>query len=168
MNAHLPPVVLERGHAREGFDCGVLDLDLWLERHAWQAHRSGSARVFVTLAAEDRRIAGYFALTAAEIDHVDATARILKGMPHYPIPAVLISRLAVDHRDQGLGVGKSLLKDAFARVIGASQTIGIRAILVSARDQEAAAFYEHFGFRRSPTDPRKLLLLLKDARKARS
>jgi len=120
--------------------------------------------VFVAVAADDPRIVGYFALTAAEIDHVDATARIRKGMPHFPIPAVLISRLAVDRRNRDLGVGKSLLKDAFARVIAASQTIGIRAILVSARDEEAAGFYEHFGFRRSPTDPRKLLLLLKDAR----
>jgi GNAT superfamily N-acetyltransferase len=156
--------VLERGHVRDSFDCGALDLDLWIVRHAWQAHRSGSARVFVALAAGDRRVAGYFALTAAEIDHVDATARIRKGMPHFPIPAVLVSRLAVDLRDRNSGVGKSLLKDAFARVIGASQTIGIRAILVSARDDDAAAFYEHFGFSRSPTDPGKLLLLLKDAR----
>lgn len=158
-------MVLERGHVREGFDCGILDLDLWLERHAWHAHRSGSARVFVALAAE-RRIAGYFALTAAEIDHVDATTRIRTGMPD-PIPAVLISRLAIDRRDQGQQLGRSLVTDAIARVIGAAETIGIRTILVSARDDETAAFYEHFNFRRSPTDPRKLLLLLKDARRAR-
>jgi hypothetical protein len=43
---------------------------------------------------------------------------------------------------------------------------GVRALAVHAKDDGAAAFYPHFGFVESPTDPRHLFLLIKDIQAA--
>ncbi|MEX2195728.1 MAG: GNAT family N-acetyltransferase [Thermoleophilaceae bacterium] len=161
------PVPLQREHRTAGFDCGRPELDTWLERHALAAHRSGSARVFVSIA-DDGRIAGYYALAVAQVSHRDATERAVKGMPAAPIPAALLARLAVDSSLQGRGLGERLLRDAMLRVLGAAESIGIRVLLVHAKDPAAREFYERYDFEPSPTDPLHLLLLLKDVRAALS
>jgi len=63
---------------------------------------------------------------------------------------------------QGKGVGSALLKDALIRTAQAADTIGARALLVHAKDDEAKAFYQHFTFEPSPSDPYHLLLIMKD------
>lgn len=83
-----------------------------------------------------------------------------------PVPAILLSRLAVDRSVQGAGLGAHLLRDAVARSVAAADLIGIRAMLVHALHEDARKFYAHFGFEPSPTDPMHLLLAIKDARAA--
>jgi GNAT superfamily N-acetyltransferase len=75
---------------------------------------------------------------------------------------ILLARLAVDVSIHGKGVGSALLKDALLRSAQAAETIGARALLVHAKDDEARAFYEHFTFEASPSDPYQLLLIMKD------
>jgi GNAT superfamily N-acetyltransferase len=70
--------------------------------------------------------------------------------------------LAVDITVQGKGLGSALLKDALMRTAQAANTIGARALLVHAKDDSAKAFYEHFDFEPSPSDPYHLLLIMKD------
>ncbi len=157
------PEPLERSHRRAEFDCGVPSLNEWLLKHAAGAGSIGSARTFVvTDADQNDRIVGYHALTAASIEHENATDAVRKGMPRYPIPAVLLSRLAVDRTVQGEGVGAFLLKDSMMRALAASEEIGARVLLVHAVDDDAAAFYGHFGFEASPTDPHNLQLPIRD------
>lgn len=81
-----------------------------------------------------------------------------------PVPVILLSRLAIDRKEQGKGLGKHLLRDAITRSVGAAEVIGVRALLVHALHEDARAFYMHFDFEPSPTDPLHLLLLIKDAR----
>jgi predicted N-acetyltransferase YhbS len=90
---------------------------------------------------------------------------VAKGIPNHPVPVVLLARLAVDRRFQGRGVGKGLLRDALLRSLAAAEVVGIRAVLVHAKDQHAADFYGQFGFAPSPTDPLHLMLLMKDLRR---
>lgn len=156
------PEPLRRDHVVEGFDCGRASLNLWLVRHARQAAAAGSARTYVVLDAEQARVVGYHALTAAGLEREAATARIIKGMPQYPIPVVLLARLAVDLSVSGRGLGAWLLRDAMTRTLAAAETIGVRAMLVHAVDEEAAAFYLRHGLEASPTDPRHLMILIKD------
>ena len=78
---------------------------------------------------------------------------------------MLLARLAV-HRDwQGRGLGAGLLKDALPRTAQAADIVGIRALAVHAKDDAARAFYQHFDFIPSPTDPLHLFLLMKDLRR---
>lgn len=147
----------------ESFDCGNPSLNEWLLRHARQAQASGSAKTFVVT--DDQRIAGYFSLTVGQVDTLDAPERIRKGMGQYPIPVVILARLAVDRNYQGHGIGVGLLQDAIRRTLVIAEQAGIRAMLTHPIDEPAARFYMRFGFTASPLREQQLLLLLKDARR---
>ena len=156
------PESLGTDHVLEGFDCGRVSLNVWLERHARQAAASGSARTYVIVDADQERVVGYHALTAAALERAAATPRVIKGMPQYPIPVVLLARLAVDLLLAGRGLGAWLLRDAMMRALAAAETIGVRAMLVHAIDDDARAFYRRHGLEPSPTDPLHLMILIKD------
>lgn len=135
-----------------------------LARHARQAQGSGSAKTFV-VAESDGRVVGYFSLTVGQVDTLDVPERIGKGMGHYPLPVVILARLAVSVMDQGRGIGVGLLQDAIRRTMLIAEHAGIRALLTHPIDEQAARFYIRFGFVASPLREQQLLLLLKDARK---
>lgn len=157
------PEPLGAQHRLEDFDCGKPALNDWLLRHARQAQGSGSARTFVV--AEGHRVAGYFSLTVGQVDTLEAPERARKGMGQYPVPVVILARLAVSVQDRGRGIGVGMLQDAIRRTFVISEQAGIRAMLTHPIDDEAARFYTRFGFIASPLRERQLLLLLKDARR---
>jgi GNAT superfamily N-acetyltransferase len=136
---------LRRDHDVGAFDCGKEALNRYLKRHAWANQQAEAARTYVV--AIGLAVVGYHSLAAGSVNRV---------------PVVLLARLAVDLAHQGKGLGPALLKDALQRAAAASQTIGARALLVHAKDDEARAFYEHFGFDPSPTDQLHLFLVMKD------
>jgi predicted N-acetyltransferase YhbS len=158
------PEPLAAQHLLEGFDCGKPALNDWLLRHAGQALVSGSAKTFV-VAEDDGRVAGYFSLTVGQVDTLEAPERIRKGMGQYPLPVVILARLAVSIHDQGRGIGFGLLQDAIRRTMLIAEQAGIRAMLTHPIDEEAASFYTRFGFVASPLREQQSLLLLKDARR---
>jgi GNAT superfamily N-acetyltransferase len=157
------PLPLDANHVLEGFDCGRSALNDWLLRYARQAQGSGSARTFVVC--NGNRVAGYFSLTVGQIDTLDAPERVRRGMGQYPIPAVILARLAVDTAHQGRGLGAGLLQNAIRRTITIAEQAGIRALLTHPIDAKAEAFYRRFGFEPTPVRERQLILLLKDARR---
>ncbi len=157
------PEPLGPQHRLEGFDCGKPALNDWLLRHARQAQGSGSAKTFVVV--DDDRVAGYFSLTVGQIDTLDAPERIRKGMGQYPLPVVILARLAVSTTDQGRGIGIGLLQEAIRRTMLIAEHAGIRAMLTHPIDEDATRFYTRFGFIASPLREQQLLLLLKDARR---
>jgi len=135
---------------------------VWPTRYARQAAGSGSARTYVIVDTDQHRVVGYHALTAAGIEREVATARVSKGLPRYPVPVVLLARLAVDLTVAGRGLGAWLLRDAMLRTLAAAGTIGVRALLVQAIDDDARNFYLRYGFEASPTDRLHLMILVKD------
>jgi len=151
---------LGKDHKLEDFDCGQDLLNRFLKRFAWDSQQSNNAQTYVV--AKDGRVVGYYSLTAGSVRHEEASDRARKGQPRHPLPVAILARLAVDQAEQGAGLGAALLKDALLRVVEAADTIGIRALLVHAKDDNARAFYEHFGFEPSPTDPMHLMLIMKD------
>jgi predicted N-acetyltransferase YhbS len=158
------PEPLAAQHRLEGFDCGKPALNDWLLRHARQGQGSGSAKTFV-VAEVDGRVAGYFSLTVGQVDTLGVPERIRKGMGQYPLPVVILARLAVSIHDQRRGIGFGLLQDAIRRTMLIAEQAGIRAMLTHPIDEEAASFFTRFGFIASPLREQQLLLLLKDARK---
>jgi len=157
------PLSLASHHLLEGFDCGQPTLSDWLVRHARQAQGSGSARTFVVC--DGDRVAGYYSLTVGQIDTLEAPERVRRGMGQYPIPVVLLARLAVDSACQGQGIGAGMLQDAIRRTFSMAEQAGIRALLTHPIDAQADAFYRRFGFEPTPLQERQLILLLKDARR---
>jgi len=98
------------------------------------------------------------------VEYSDAPERLTKGLARHPVPIMLLARLAVATGWQGKGLGAGLLKDAVLRTLQAADIAGIRAFAVHAKDDEARAFYEHFDFVPSPSDPYHLFRLLKEIR----
>jgi GNAT superfamily N-acetyltransferase len=155
---------LQRAHAVEQFACGQPELDRFLIRHALQAQQANSSQTYVALSGGE--VIGFYTMVAGEVRHSDAPERVVKGMPRHPVPLLVLARLAVHTKAQGRGVGAGLLLDALARTLQVADVVGIRALAVHAKDEQAAAFYRHLGFTPSPTDPRHLFMLIKDIRLA--
>jgi predicted N-acetyltransferase YhbS len=99
-----------------------------------------------------------------QVEYDDAPQRLTKGLARHPVPIMLLARLAIATTWQGKGLGAGLLKDAMLRTLQAAEIAGIRAFAVHAKDDVAKAFYEHFDFDPSPSDPYHLFRLLKDIR----
>lgn len=168
MNSSLPldkPCIekLSAEHSVKSFNCGKPTLNKFLSDFALQNQRSDSSTTYIAIL--NGAVIGYYSLTVASVAHIDAPSRIIKGLPKYPIPVALLARLAVDKDNQKRGIGKGLLKDCLKRVNAASDILGIRALLVHAKDDDARKWYEKFDFESSPTDRLHLFLMLKDIRK---
>ncbi len=155
---------LERTHVLDGFDCGHEALNRFLLRFAFQNQQANASRTYLGLA--DDKLAGFYTLVVGEVTMEDAPERVKKGLARHPVPLMLLARMGVSVECQGQGVGKGLLKDAMLRTLAAADIAGIRAFAVHAKDDKARAFYEHFDFIPSPTDPLHLFVLIKDLRQA--
>ena len=156
------PQPLAAAHLLDGFACGEASLDDWLERRALANQVSGASRTFVVVDPEGR-VYGYYAVAAGAVSHQMATSSVRRNMPD-PVPVMVLARLAVDHRAQGIKLGAALLQDAVSRAVIVSQNAGVRALLVHALHDRAKQFYEHYGFQESPQHPMTLMLRLNNVK----
>ena len=168
MTQYGPIQAIATSHETDSFDCGSFDQTVWLRRHALQAHQSDTAKVYVVCQAGTARVVGYYALSAGSVASEEAPARVTKGVGRHPIPVIILARLGVDVGEQGRGLGTALVKDALLQVASVANSVGVRALLIHAETEQAAAFYARIdpGFERSPTDPLHVVLLIKDLRRA--
>lgn len=155
-----PVAKLSDDHQLDGFDCGNEDLNTWLQKYALQSQRSRGAVTWVLCRAE--QVVGYYALAAHQVVWRDAPERMTEGLGRYPVPAVLLAKLALDEREQGQGLGTDLLRDALRRSLGAADEIGARAVVVDAKDDETADFYRRHDFEAFEDEPHRMYVLMKD------
>ncbi len=132
------------------------------------AARAYVARVFVARYEGSMEVIGYFSLSAASFGKRDLPADLARRLPHYPVPAALLGRLAVDLRRRGRGLGQHLMIDAFWRVLRASEDLALHALVVDAKDDATRAFYRHCGFVEFLETPARLFLPLETIRRALS
>lgn len=154
------PILLDPSHTTDGFDCGKPNLDEWLRRRGLAKQRSGASRTWVVVDDEDRVVA-YYASATASITRTSATKRAARNQPE-DIPAVLLARLAVDHRYRRQGLASALLKHFLLKALEVAAIVGARIVLVHAKDDEARAFYLHHDFEPSPLDDLTLMRPLAD------
>ena len=146
-------------HDRSGFSCGIAALDDYLHQRAGQHQRDGIATTHVlTDDAQPVRILGFCALSAAQLHLSELQPADLKRLPAYPVPAMRMGRLAVSASEQGKGYGQLLLGHVVNLALSVRQTMGVRVLIVDAKDAQAATFYERYGFR--PTTSTALSLYL--------
>jgi GNAT superfamily N-acetyltransferase len=158
------PQPLTAYHSSIDFDCGDQSLNQWLKQRALANQASGATRTFVVCGAGGE-IKAFVALASGAVAVDASPGRFRRNMPD-PIPVVVLARLAVCRSQQGKGLARALLADAFERVLQASEQIGVRGILVHAASEAARAFYLHMGFEPSPLDPSTLMVRLSDVRDA--
>jgi len=153
---------LQRTHTVDAFTCGQPELDRFLIRHALQAQQMNSSQTYVGVS--DKTVVGFYTIVAGEVRCADAPERLVKGMPHHPIPLLILARLAVHNEWEGRRIGAGMLLDALGRILQVADIVGVRSLAVHAKDDSAAAFYRHFGFVPSVTDSRHLFMLIKASR----
>lgn len=142
--APLPP-----GLDRSGFTCGDRELDSWFHRQAGQDMRRGYSKVIVAHESGGDEIVGFYALSSASIPLKILPLDVVRKLPRHPdVPAVRLGRLAVASTMQGHMIGGRLLLDAMQRALGLD--LGWAFIVVDARNERAARFYERFSFLRFP------------------
>ena len=149
------PVPLTADHDLSEFDCGEPSLNDWL-RHRALKNESRFSRTYVVC--EGRRVVAYFCIAAGAVERGAAPGKVRRNAPD-TIPVSVIGRLAVDRAHAGKGLGADILSDALRRIAVASQSIGIGAVLVHAKDDAARRFNLRCAeFIEYPEDSRTLFL----------
>lgn len=157
------PTPLTTSHLTATFTCGEPSLDDWLKRRAWRNETSGASRTYIV--AIENEVAGYYCLASGGVGRAEAPKSMQRNMPDQ-IPVVVMGRLAVDIRFQGMGLGSALLRDASTRTLLVSQTVGVRAMLLHAISDEAKAFYLAHSFLESSVTRMMLCLPIETIRRA--
>jgi ribosomal protein S18 acetylase RimI-like enzyme len=148
---------LSPSHERRQFSCGIASLDRYFEVQAGQDVRKRYTNCYVAVSESNRRVAGYYTLSATSISAADLPPDLLRRLPRYPtVPGALIGRLAIDSSFQGQGLGGALIANAVARALRAD--LRAYAIVVEAKDVTSAAFYHRLQF--TPLINRPMTLLL--------
>lgn len=142
-------------HSRKDFDCGVNALNIYLQQFANQDQKRGLTRVYVL--AEQQQIIGYYSICAHSVP-TDQLPENVKLGSYQEAPFLLLGRLAVDQRYQGQGYGDALIFHAFSITTEAADKIGTLGIIVDAKDEKAAGFYEKFGFKPLSASKNRLVL----------
>ena len=142
-------------HDRKDFDCGVIALNLYLQQFANQDQKRGLTRVYVL--AKQQQIIGYYSICAHSVptDQLPDNNRLGR---YSEAPFLLLGRLAVDKRYQGRGFGDALIFHAFSITNEAAEKIDTLGIIVDAKIEKAAGFYEKFGFKPLSASKNRLVL----------
>jgi len=131
-------------HQRDGFDCGDVALNAFLNKQAGQLARKGFGKTYVALSDDGTAVRGFVTVSAGQVQ-VAHLAPHLK-LPRYPAPILRIGRLAVDSGHQGQGMGQHLMAFALQLALDFSQQVGLYAVVVDAKHDKARVFYESLGF----------------------
>jgi len=153
--------LLGAGHERARFSCGKESLDCYIQQYARQHARKNIGRTFVAVRRPEKRVLGYYTLASSSVAFEHLPNDIQSTLPRYPVPVVLLGKLAVDESVRGQGLGEHLLMDACHRVAAIAKEVAIAGLEVDALDASASAFYQHYGFRPFRDHPLHLFLPLK-------
>ncbi len=151
---------LSKVHDRDAFDCGSEPLNLFLKQTARQHASRGISRTFVLVdeeAADPKPILGFFALNLCQIQSESLPLVEGRNLPR-SVAGVRLGRLAVSKGHHGRGFGKILLVAAMKKFLEIFSMAGGIGLFVDAKDHDAKAFYEHFGFVPLPSNELQLFL----------
>lgn len=143
-------------HDRENFDCGVPVLNQFLQRLARQQAAKNFNRTYVATASESPQILGYYVISSGSMDFQNWSKNVT--LPRYPVPIARIGRLAVATAAQGQGMGAGLLRHAMGLSAELATKIGLHAVVVDAKDEQAARFYARHGFVGLPDTPLTMVI----------
>ena len=148
--------LLDAKHRRDGFDCGDAALNEFLLKQAGQQQRRGFGKTYVALAEGGVSVVGFVTVSAGQVATSSLSGQ--KKLPRYPAPMLRIGRLAVDKRHQGKGIGQDLLAFSLRLAVEFSQRVGLYAVVVDAKHEQAKAFYVRLGFIACADNPLTLYL----------
>ena len=155
-------VNFDKKYNRAKFDCGNSELNDYLKtRISKDVERKANVPVYAVNSADE--VIGFYTLSSGSVQFENFPDNLKKKIAQYPVSIARVGRLAVDQSMQGKGLGKELLFHAIDRVEVVSKSIGIRAIVVDAKDKKAENFCQKYGFdylQNSNSSPKAMFLIL--------
>ena len=148
---------LSSRHNRHDFDCGVDELNSYLQRYSGQHERKGMGRTYVATKETNDRVIGYYTIASSAVSF----DIVPENLPRHPVPVALIGRLAVDKTARRQKLGETLLIHALNSAHRAAKIVGIYAVVVDAFDESARNFYLKYGFNELIDDRLHLYLAMK-------
>ncbi|WP_180999152.1 hypothetical protein [Pectobacterium odoriferum] len=126
--------LLAKNHNKKDFNCGVPELNTYLQKYAGQDSRERFTKCYAAVD-ENNNVAGFYTLSSSAIDISGLPDTITKKLPRYPsVPAALLGRLAVDSQFAGKGIYPSYFKllvrwlPLLTPVTYCCKLLGIRAV----------------------------------------
>lgn len=142
---------ITRQHDRKAFDCGISELNQFLQQQARQKAAKHISKTYVACReSEPNIIIGYHTLTGYSVK-TPPMHRDYKKYPH-PLNAVKLARLAVDHHHQRQRLGEKLLVDAIYRTVLVDQQISVIGLFVDPMTPEVIPFYQQYDFLHASPD----------------
>jgi GNAT superfamily N-acetyltransferase len=157
-------------HDRSAFTCGTETLDRYLSSQAGQDQNKNISRSYVLIEVTARKlplrpVVGFVSLASSELALMEASPSLRKLTKLPKLPALMLARMAVDHRHQGRRLGEFLLKVALKSACEISELAGCMVVLVDAKDAHAKAFYLKYGFVELPDQALRLYLPVETIKK---
>lgn len=154
--------LLDDHHTLESFRCGDGDMDHWFTRAALTEHRKGTCTVRLCLSPADD-VCGFFALASHQIRGLDAP-KLSGGLE--TVPATLLGRLGRDVALKDAAIGPILVMEALRAAVGGTDYVGSRLVVLDAKSEGLARWYEGLNFKRFPNSPLRLAMKMSSARVA--
>ncbi len=155
--------LLTGDHDTDSFDSGDEAKDIFLRKFALQNTKGGLGRTYVAVKPEQpEKVLGYYTISSSSVKFNTLPAT---SLPRYPLPAILIGKLATDITVQNQGLGTALLFDALRRAARVAEEIGIFLVEIQAVNEKARRLYERRGFTSMQDEPMKMFMNLKKVRK---
>lgn len=155
---------LNHNHSIIDFDCSDEGKNKFLRNFALQNNKGGLGRTYVAVKPdeENKKVYGYYTITSSAVKFENLP--LAKHLPRYPLPAILIGKLAIDKGAQKQGLGTALLFDALKRAARVAEEIGVFLIEIKAVNERAKNLYVKIGFLEMLDEPMKLYLGIKKVR----
>lgn len=148
-------------HDRESFNCGDDALNDFLRRYARKSHEAGGAKTFLAIDdADNKLVLGFYSLSPASVEYDRTPEIIRRGLARHDVPSFRLGRLAVSQEMQGRGLGGQLLLAAGRRCLLAAAEVGGVAIVIDAKNERVAQWYQSYGAVALLDAPQTLLLPL--------
>lgn len=122
-------VAIDGSAKRENFDCGITELNDYLKKYARQNHNKGIAKTFVAFSVDgNREVIGYYSVSMDKIEFQSLPEGHRRGLPRYPVPAMLVgetgSRSRYARERTGKGIADGLLSQSNSPIIGGGHICG--------------------------------------------
>ncbi|PDT12128.1 GNAT family N-acetyltransferase [Rhizobium sp. J15] len=133
-------------HDRKSFDCGDADLNDFLQRYARQSHDQGGSKTFLAIDdADGKTVLGFYSLAPTSIRPEIVPDNVKHGLARHEVPGFRLTRLAVDMRLQGQGMGGQLLLAAGKRCLRVTAEVGGVVMAIDAKNDRVAGWYKTYG-----------------------
>ncbi len=139
-------------HDRATFDCGSVELNIFLQRHAFRHMKVGVSKTMVLPSSEQLSnqkypICTFYTVAPSSIKRKSLPQNLSRTLPPYPVPVFLIAQLAVNKKVQGQRLGEITLIKALKFLWKVNQQMHAYAIVVDCLNESVETFYQKYGFR---------------------